>query len=188
MKGDNIYRKTTDLYPWNQSHVKFSSMSYTAALWATFTNTIYYVTISMASEKMLIRNAAYWNHQGHCQVLSKGRQVDIILLDFPKAFNKVPYARLLLKLDFYSVRGNTNKWISSFLGGQKQLELLENCHSTCAEVLSEVPKETVLDPLLILAYINDLPDVTKSSDILLMTRSSSDLLLTNMIVTYCKIS
>ena len=32
--------------------------------------------------------------------LSKGRQVDIILLDFAKAFDKVPHARLLHKLDF----------------------------------------------------------------------------------------
>ena len=98
---------------------------------------------------MLIRNAADCNHPGHCQVLFK-RQVDIILLDFAKAFNKVPHARLLHKLDFYGVRRNTNKWISSFLGGQKHLVLLENCHSTCAEVLSGVPKGTVLDPLLIL--------------------------------------
>jgi hypothetical protein len=41
--------------------------------------------------------------------LTKGEQVDVILLDFSKAFDKVPHHRLLHKLDYYGVRGNTWK-------------------------------------------------------------------------------
>jgi hypothetical protein len=37
---------------------------------------------------------------------SKG-QVDVILLDFAKAFDKVPHRRLLHKLKFYRVDGST---------------------------------------------------------------------------------
>ena len=40
--------------------------------------------------------------------LSDGSQADVILLDFKKAFDKVPHSRLLNKLDFYGVRGNIN--------------------------------------------------------------------------------
>ena len=47
--------------------------------------------------------------------LSDGSQVDAILLDFEKAFDKVPYSRLLNKLDFYGVRGNINSWIKASL-------------------------------------------------------------------------
>ena len=48
--------------------------------------------------------------------LRTGRdQVDVILLDFSKAFDKVPHRRLLHKLDFYGVRGDTLRWIQSFL-------------------------------------------------------------------------
>ena len=44
-----------------------------------------------------------------------GEQVDIILLDFSKAFDKVPHQRLLHKLDFYGFRGTTWLWIKDFL-------------------------------------------------------------------------
>ena len=36
--------------------------------------------------------------------IDKGGQTDEILLDFSKAFDKVPQMRLLLKLDFYGIR------------------------------------------------------------------------------------
>ena len=42
---------------------------------------------------------------------AKGKQVDVILLDFAKAFDKVSHLRLLHKLDHYDVRGNLKRWI-----------------------------------------------------------------------------
>ena len=34
------------------------------------------------------------------------RQTDVIVMDFAKAFDKVPHKRLLYKLDFYGIRGS----------------------------------------------------------------------------------
>ena len=52
--------------------------------------------------------------------LALGDQVDIILLDFFKAFDKVPHQRLLHKLQYYGVRDKTLSWVQSFLTNRTQ--------------------------------------------------------------------
>jgi hypothetical protein len=44
--------------------------------------------------------------------LHTGKQTDLIILDFSKAFDKVPHKKLLRKFDNYGIRGNIWNWIS----------------------------------------------------------------------------
>jgi hypothetical protein len=41
-------------------------------------------------------------------------QTDLIIMDFAKAFDKVPHQRLLCKLKFYGIKNQTLNWISAF--------------------------------------------------------------------------
>ena len=46
--------------------------------------------------------------------------MDMIILDFSKAFDKVPHQHLISKLQFYGIKGGTIAWIKSWLTSRSQ--------------------------------------------------------------------
>ena len=113
----------------------------------------------MSCETQLIEAMNDWT-----STLNKGKgQIDVILLDFSKAFDVVPHQRLLLKLRNYGITGKTNAWINAFLTGRSQEVVVNGTHSVLRPVRSGVPQGTVLGPLLFLIYINDIEKNLSSS-------------------------
>ena len=82
--------------------------------------------------------------------------VNVIYLDFCKAFDKVDHELLLSKLSTIGIRGNALRWLGNFLIGRKQAVALDGFLSSYAAVGSGVPQGSVIGPLLFLIHIADI--------------------------------
>ena len=78
-------------------------------------------------------------------------------LDISKAFDKVWHEGLLYKLDSIGISGNLLILFCSFLNNRYQRVVINGQHSNWAPILAGFPQGSILEPLLFLIYINDLP-------------------------------
>ena len=76
--------------------------------------------------------------------VAKGGTVYAVYLDFWKAFDTVPHARLMVKLHAYGIRGKVLNWVENFLANRKQREMVDEYSSDWTEVTSGVPQGSVL--------------------------------------------
>ncbi|CAL4152241.1 unnamed protein product, partial [Meganyctiphanes norvegica] len=66
------------------------------------------------------------------RLLEDGKNVDVVYLDFAKAFDKVDFLATLRKLHQMGISGKVGKWIYSFLTNRTQSVIVNGVTSTCA--------------------------------------------------------
>ena len=102
--------------------------------------------------------------------LDNGDRIDVIIVDFSKAFDLVPHSRLHAKIANSGVDSRVVVWIREFLVGHTQRVRVEGQLSQEVRVTSAVPQGSVLGPLLFLAYVNDIwRNMASTIRLLLMT-------------------
>ena len=91
--------------------------------------------------------------------MESGKDICAVFLDYRKAFDSVPHAPLMRKLQDIGLHVNLLAWLYDYLTLRRQRVVVDGATSNQVAVVSGVPQGSVLGPLLFSIYINGITEV-----------------------------
>ena len=80
------------------------------------------------------------------QLLESGKDICAVFLDYRKAFDSVPHAPLINKLQNIGLHINLLAWLTDYLTLRRQQVIVDGITSNQVVITSGVPQGSVLDP------------------------------------------
>ena len=99
------------------------------------------------------------------KLIEEGKNVDIIYLDFSKAFDKLDFLITLQKMHDIGITGKLFCWLKSFLTDRKQCVAVGGFKSKLDPVVSGVPQGSVVGPLLYLIMMRDIDQNVRTAHV-----------------------
>lgn len=124
--------------------------------------------INYSTEGLLLYLTETWK-----EALDTGWKVEVLLIDFRKAFDSVNHLILQQKLKAMSVSGDFLSWFTSYFCECRQFVQLSGVKSRPRLIKYGVPQGSILGPRLFSIYANDFPEAFTDGDLFMFVNDTT---------------
>ena len=101
-------------------------------------------------------DALLWVYHTLQSALESGQEARIVQIDFSAAFDGANHLSFLYKLCSVGIGGSVLYILTQFLSNRSQQVMVDGCRSKLVNVVSGVPQDSVLGPLLFFLHTSEL--------------------------------